>query len=290
MSRRSTFPLDLFKALEQNDTNRLKDLLSQGGDPNESYDSLTNISLLHMACEKRQIECIHILIEAGADIRKRDDFGMHPMMNAIISQYHDVAEILLSHDPYIVDIQDRYGKAPIHMAVESDSIETVELLVRYGCNIDCYSSSGTTPLMALCADTNLKNNKHIMDILLAEKPNLEMTDFQCRRTALQYAVIKKNVDAVEALLSAGANTNTIDMVGRTPITNVMWEHVKIYDGSKGIDPDVMMIIVMLIQSGADLNCNKMEYSNPLVTAAFLEAEPLIRFFLEYGCNPNVTCM
>lgn len=97
------------------------------------------------------------------------------------------------------------------------------------------------------------------------------------------------MDAVEALLAAGANTNTIDMVGRTPITNIMWEHVKIYDVTKGIDPDVMMIIVMLIQSGADLNCNTMEYSNPLVTAAFLEAEPLVRFFLEYGANPDVTC-
>ena len=56
-----------------------------------------------------------------------------------------------------------------------------------------------------------------------------------------------------------------------------------------IDSDVMTIIVLLTQAGANLDLDVCEYSNPLVTAAFLQAPPLVRFFLDQGAEPNITC-
>ncbi|KAJ8317402.1 hypothetical protein KUTeg_005306, partial [Tegillarca granosa] len=103
-----------------------------------------------------------------------------------------------------------------------------------------------------------------------------------------FAAIKKHIEVVELLLAKGADPNTLDGSGRTPLTNVMWENVRIYDSTKGIDPDVMTLIVMFIQTGVDLNFNRVEYCNPLVTSAFLQAEPLTKFFLENGADPNIT--
>ena len=51
----------------------------------------------------------------------------------------------------------------------------------------------------------------------------------------------------------------------------------------------MTIIVLLTQAGADLDLAVCEYSNPLVTAAFLQAPLLVRFFLDQGAEPNITC-
>ena len=56
-----------------------------------------------------------------------------------------------------------------------------------------------------------------------------------------------------------------------------------------IDSDVMTIIVLLTQAGANLDLSVCEYSNPLVTASFLQALPLVRFFLDQGAEPNIAC-
>ena len=65
----------------------------------------------------------------------------------------------------------------------------------------------------------------------------------------QSAVVNKNVAAVELLLSAGSDPNTVDSAGRCPLTNVMIEHIRNVGGKLDIDPDVMSIIVLLIKSG-----------------------------------------
>ena len=105
----------------------------------------------------------------------------------------------------------------------------------------------------------------------------------------QTAVSAKNCVAVEALIGAGANVNTLDVNGRTPLTNIMRQYVRVKGGECQIDPDVMTIIILLTQAGADLNLTMCEYSNPLIVAAFLEAEPLIHFFSDNGANPNIRC-
>ena len=65
----------------------------------------------------------------------------------------------------------------------------------------------------------------------------------------QTAVVSKNVEAVELLLSVGSDPNTLDSAGRCPLTNVMWEFVRNLGGRCEIDPDVMSIIMLLIQAG-----------------------------------------
>jgi ankyrin repeat protein len=61
------------------------------------------------------------------------------------------------------------------------------------------------------------------------------------------------------------------------------------EGQCSIGDDVMAMVVLLIDSGTDLNMKVCEYSNPLIVASFLQAEPLVKYFLDSGANPNVTC-
>ena len=65
------------------------------------------------------------------------------------------------------------------------------------------------------------------------------------------AAVNKNVEAVELLLSVGSNPNTVDTAGRCPLTNVILEHIRVH-GKHDIDPDVMSIIILLIQSGMEM--------------------------------------
>ena len=75
------------------------------------------------------------------------------------------------------------------------------------------------------------------------------------------AVVNKNVEVVELLLSVGSDPNTLDSAGRCPLTNIIWEHARNLDGKCNIDPDVMSIIVLLIQSGKNGNTSQNIPSN-----------------------------
>ena len=94
----------------------------------------------------------------------------------------------------------------------------------------------------------------------------------------QYAAVKKNVQDVQTLIGLGANVNTVDASGRTPLTNVMFENIRKGSDKSFVDDDVMAIIVMLMQAGADLNMRFCEYSNPLMMATLLGSEPLMKIF------------
>lgn len=91
------------------------------------------------------------------------------------------------------------------------------------------------------------------------------------------------------LLLAGADTNSLDKGGGTPLTNLMTASVRPTCLDPTVSDDVMTIIVLLQQMGADLNMNKCEYSNPLMVATLLKSAKLVEYFLGCGADPNVKC-
>lgn len=179
---------EMFNAVANDDRIKLQDVLTRGAKPDEFFDDLTRVScknILQIACEKGRLECVRILLDAGAMISVRDDWGQTPIMYSLRPQFYEVAELLLCYDSGIVNVKDRYGKTPLHVAVESDSIESVELLLRYGCNVNAYTSNGTTPLMTLCLESDLENRLVLVRLLLEAGVDIEMKEFHYKRTALQ---------------------------------------------------------------------------------------------------------
>ena len=58
--------VELYKAMEADRPDTLKDLLDRGADANEFYQDYTLISaksILHMCCEKGRIECVQVFIK-----------------------------------------------------------------------------------------------------------------------------------------------------------------------------------------------------------------------------------
>lgn len=94
---------------------------------------------------------------------------------------------------------------------------------------------------------------------------------------------------VSLLLVAGADANSVDKGGSTPITNLMASSVRARMLDSTVMDDVMTIIVLLQQMGAELNLNKCEYSNPLMVATLLKSAKLVEYFLAWGADPNIKC-
>lgn len=75
-----------------------------------------------------------------------------------------------------VDVQDKSGHYPIHLAVQTNSIDCVMVLLRIGVDVNVVSRHGYTPLF-LAKANNLKHiesllieNKAVMTILPAGDP------------------------------------------------------------------------------------------------------------------------
>ena len=58
---------------------------------------------------------------------------------------------------------------------------------------------------------------------------------------------------VQFLLNCGADPNSIDNSGRTPVSNIIWEHIRTHPGKREVDPDVMTIIHLLFIAGSSLD-------------------------------------
>lgn len=98
-----------------------------------------------------------------------------------MSQY---TKVLLDANADLVSCQDRYGKAPLHCAVEAENEELVQLLLQYGADINIRCHDGMTPLMMCCTADTGGNKTGLMRLLLEAGAMIDLKDFRGKRTAL----------------------------------------------------------------------------------------------------------
>ncbi|OWF55172.1 uncharacterized protein LOC110463170 [Mizuhopecten yessoensis] len=282
----SEVALQLYHAVELDDRGELTQLLTKGADLHYKY--FGEKSLLHICCEKDRLECAKLLMDYGANIQAQDEWNMTPLMYCMVRQLNDIAEELLSRDPLAVHSQDRFGKAAIHSAVESGSPELLHLLLVHGVVTDQTDWGGMTALMSVCSRPGISHNVALCEMLLHAGADVNLKDLRSRRTALQYASLNKLPAVVEVLLGAGADPNTFDTASRTPLTNLIYQTFRLQNASRDVDEDLMTVVIMLTQAGANLNMNYRENSNPVCKAAAYRVEALVRFFMDCGADPNTS--
>ena len=200
-------PAAMYHAVDKNDVTKLRTLLQEGADPNENYNDSPALSftILHLCCGKGHLEATKLLVEAGANVQSRDAWAMSPLVHSIISQYIDVIEYLLSVCPRIVNLTDKFGKSPLHFAIESDNVEIVELLIRRGADINMSTMHGITPLMFTCSTPKLSQREEIVRILLREGALIDLVDTLDYKTALQVKIPNRSNIFVEKIWNILSN-------------------------------------------------------------------------------------
>lgn len=136
-------------------------------------------SLLHSAARKGNSTFVSALVDAGADVNRRDPDGVSAMSLAVQSGKIDCVKILLNSGKCVIDhTSDRF----LHdAAVNSDQVDLIELLLRRFSGIDLNS-------------VNYKG-----------------------QTALHAAAIYGRVDIIRFLISKGADADAVDEKGWTPL-------------------------------------------------------------------------
>lgn len=178
------------------------------------------ISFSYRATELKQIDAVKIILKCSPNLPLPNLYsGDTPLLYACRKSNHETAELLLSHSPRLLLLQNKLREgmhSALHIACYNNDLQMVLLLlgyfksliergtfVRY--NLDFVNAMKMTPLFIACKT----NCTHIIKEIIcfqhefASIPliNVNKGNGEKRRTALHAAVEQGNIDTVFMLLS-----------------------------------------------------------------------------------------
>jgi len=114
-----------------------------------------NPSLLHLAIQDKHYGLAERLIEAGANVTRRDDQGLTPLYYAAVPGGEDLVKRLLAAGADPNAGHPTYG-TPLHKAMEhADCEELVDILLEHGADPAAENEAGVTPLSMAGSDVAL---------------------------------------------------------------------------------------------------------------------------------------
>ncbi|MFI4937018.1 MAG: ankyrin repeat domain-containing protein [Candidatus Berkiellales bacterium] len=199
--------------------------------PPQRYNSLLMEASVSspLYCALKNKDAIKLLLDSGAN-----DLGWSPLHKAVITQDAAAAEALLSSDNNLVNVKDKIGFTPMHLALLADDNSYLELLANHGADPNLTQ----TPLSLLHTAVMLNVPQETFQWVINHTDNLNSHDI-FKTTTLGYAASIGRLEHMKSLLAAGADINAQDQNGNPPL------HIAV--NGKQVEA-----VKLLIEHGADL--------------------------------------
>jgi ankyrin repeat protein len=252
-------------------------------------------------CKKNLGATLKALLDAGADLAARDRGGATPLERAVARGNWGAAGALV--EAMDLSALDEQGGTALHYGVRKHDPKVVKVLLEHGAPINIRDAQGNTPLdVAVMID-----NEKIIKLLREwggkvtrehkrGKPEPRVSEAEFLREIeqvvaeggdvnapymgniipLQEAVIWGYTEAVEYLLSRGADADIQDEKGWTPL------HLAAMDAREDIAK-------MLINEGAEVNARGTSYGFTPLDLSVTPSDqslPLIELLLDAGADVN----
>ncbi|XP_078583018.1 uncharacterized protein LOC144865869 [Branchiostoma floridae x Branchiostoma japonicum] len=258
----------LCDAAENGDTDRVKQLMEDGVNPDSSSGQWQRTPL-HLAAENGHHETMSALLTAGADFNVQDSQQWTPLHDAAENGHHRTVSALLGNG---ADVNTRGGgqRTPLHLAAENDHHETVSALLAAPAVVVDARSSGTerTPLHEAAGNGHHK----IVAALLKAGADVNSKDND-QSSVLHEAAENGHLETVSALLTTGADVNAQDSEQRTPL------HRAALNGHNET-------VSALLAAGADVNVQDISQNTPLHLAAQNGHPETVSELLAAGADVN----
>ena len=226
---------------------------------------------LIQAIKKERLHLVEMLMHAGADINLPDKNGDTPLMHAIKEDNKPIIKYLLAMGANVHAENEKLETA-FSIAVAKEDLRMIKILILAGFDINEYGwNLSSTPFL----DVISKADPEIIKFLL-DNADLQKTDSNGNTPLIKAVLISDPEIAqemVKLLISAGAQLNTPNAEGHTPI-------------SIAIAHNDFLMAQLLKDSGADLDIPNNAGYSPLSTAILNGRTISVKFLIELGAQIN----
>jgi ankyrin repeat protein len=191
----------------------------------------------------------HLLLQRGANVNAQDEDHTTPLLLAIRRKMYDIMRFLLARGAK-PNVKNVGGKTPLHLLLEGGNFsdeDDIPGLVRQ--------------LLESGADVNAQDQNHASPLFLAAERHL--------------------VDIARILLQHGAVPNIKNIKGKTPLHLLLEDDLHDHDDFNGVQ-----LVVLLLDSGADVNAKDEDNTTPL-NLAFHKRSFAIAQIILHSANAEV---
>ena len=172
------------------------------------YHDLHRRTPLCAVARSDKVECLYILLKAGADVNMHDGYGYTALFGAADKgSVKSLIQLLKAGAD--VNLKNAWGSAALIGAAGSGSAKCLAALLNAGADVNLSSSA---LIYAVYSDST-----ECVDLLIKAEVDVNIQDVHHRSTALIDAVNNNSIQFVALLLEAGADVNIRDKGHKTAL-------------------------------------------------------------------------
>ena len=178
----------------------------------DKISSLRDTWLSRAAAEGQEV-VVRLLLEKGAELESKDNYGRTPLSRAAENGHEAVVKLLLEKGAELESKDNDYGQTPLLWAAENGHEAVVKLLLQKGAELESKDNYGRTPLSWAARN----GHEAVVKLLVEKGAELESKD-KFGQTPLSWAAENRHEAVVKLLLEKGAELGSKDNYGQTPLS------------------------------------------------------------------------
>ncbi|XP_011063116.1 PREDICTED: histone-lysine N-methyltransferase EHMT2 isoform X2 [Acromyrmex echinatior] len=207
--------MSLYTSVKNGDLEKLVNVLACGYNANHTFRDYAHRTGLHIAADKGHLSCVHVLVQAGAQVDVMDRNQLTPLMLAASKGNAAVVKYLVRIGADVT-LKGEDGMTALHMAAKSGHLEVCQIILTE-CKVprtlvDSVDDGGWTSLIWACEFCHADVARYLLD----KKCDPLIRDAE-QNIALHWSAFSGSSEITEMLLNEGCDVNAVNVHGDTPL-------------------------------------------------------------------------